>query len=339
MAVTKRGKFYHYAFQFNGVRYREATNATTKIEAQKIEAQAKASIIENRFERKQQKQITFSEFAKTFLEWSRENKKSFHTDENRIKFLLETFGNLTLDKINQFAIERFKRERLQTPTPRQTARKPATVNRDLHLISKILTLAVERGHLEKNPARLVKKLPEHNERYRYLTTEEETRLFETLEDLRFERFRPVVIVALQTGMRRGELLSLTWRDVDFKQKSIRISSENSKTSKTRFVPMNETCYLTLLDLSLSFERENVFGLKTIDKIWQTAIKLAKVEDFHFHDLRHTCATRLSALGADGFMIAEILGHSNLQTTKRYAHVGDERKRRMLENLVPQKRHK
>jgi integrase len=153
-----------------------------------------------------------------------------------------------------------------------TDRKSATVNRELQLLSKILTLATERGHIQKNVCRSVRKLPENNERHRYLTTEEEAKLFDALADERFDRLRPVVTVALQTGMRKGELLKLEWRVVDFNLKSIRVRKENNKTGRERFVPMSETCFLTLFELSLDRKHKKVFGLSCINRAWYAALK-------------------------------------------------------------------
>jgi integrase len=334
MTVRKRGAHWHYDFQIEGVRYRNAIpEAKTKADATAAETKERAKVLEGRFE-KRIKPPLLKEFWKEYLIWAKENKRSWRDDEKRSKVLLDKFGKLPLNGITQFAIEQFKRERLKTKTNRDNDRKPATVNRELQLLSKILTLAMERGHTSKNVCRSVKKLPENNERHRYLTTEEEAKLFEVLQDERFDRLRPVVTVALQTGMRKGELLKLEWRDIDFHLKSIRVRKENNKTGRERFVPMSETCFLILSDLSIDRKHKKVFGLLCINRAWYAALKEAGLRDFHFHDLRHTTATRLAAAGADGFVIAEILGHSNLQTTKRYAHAGDERKRTLLEKLKP-----
>lgn len=334
MTVRRRGAHWHYDFQIEGVRYRNAIpDAKTKSDATIAEIKERARILEGRYE-KRKKAPTLKEFWKEYLIWAKENKRSWRDDEKRSKVLLDKFGKLPLNGITQFAIEQFKRERLKTKTNRDNDRKPATVNRELQLLSKILTLAIERGHIQKNVCRSVRKLAENNERYRYLTTEEEAKLFDVLNDERFDRLRPVVAVALQTGMRKGELLSLEWRDVDFSQKTIRVRAAKTKTGVGRFVPISETAFLCLLELSLDKQSDSVFNVRCVNRAWYKALQLAELKDFHFHDLRHTTATRLAAAGADGFLIAEILGHSNLQTTKRYAHAGDERKRNLLEKLKP-----
>jgi integrase len=144
--------------------------------------------------------------------------------------------------------------------------------------------------------------------------------------------REIIIVALNTGMRRGEILSLRWSQVDFMRDLIFVTQ--TKSGKDRVIPMNEAVRNALL--SLSREGERVFQVDWIKKAWMGALKEAKIEDFTFHDLRHTAATRLADAGADAFTIASILGHSTIQMSARYTH-DTERKRRAIEAISTEKK--
>lgn len=333
MTVRKRGAHWHYDFRIDGKRYRGAIKkAKNKSDALTEEAKERAKILEGDFE-KRQKPPTFAKFVETYIEWAKTNKRSWRQDESRAKCLIEFFGRLGLNQIKRFNIEQFKKKRLATETKRGD-RSNATVNRELQLLSSILSLAIEDNYISSNPCRQVKKLEEDNDRTRFLTTEEEERLFDVLSDARFDRLRPVVIIALQTGIRRGALLRLEWNGLDFKQKLIRVRKKLSKTGKEYFVPMSETAFLVLQDLQIEYgaRRSTVFGVKCIRRAWEKAVAKAKLDNFNFHDLRHTVGTRLDENGESQFVIKEILGHARIETTARYVHASDERKRGAVEKL-------
>lgn len=333
MTVRKRGAHWHYDFQIEGVRYRAAIpSARNKSDAETEETKKRAEVLEGRFE-KPKKVPTLNEFAKIYSDWARGNKASWKSDETHLKTLKAKFGKLQLNQITRFAIEKLKSELQQTTTRRRTVYAPSSVNRLLHTLSKLMTLAHEDELIKTNPVRLVKKLPEDNERTRYLTTEEETKLLEVLDDEEFDQIRPIVLIALNTGIRLGGLLKLEWRDVNFTSKTICV--RHNKKGKKYFVEMNETSFLVLLDLQVSrTSGKTVFGRKCIRRAWKKACDLAGLENFNFHDLRHTVGTKLDEAGASANVIKEILGHARLETTRHYVHASDERKRAFLEKIKP-----
>jgi integrase len=120
-----------------------------------------------------------------------------------------------------------------------------------------------------------------------LTTGQEAKLLEALADERFDRLYPVVTVALQTGMRKGELLKLEWRDVDFNLKSIRVRKENNKTGRERFVPMSETCFLVLFVLSLDrkHKRYSVFRALIAPGMQHSKSPVSRISTFTISDTR------------------------------------------------------
>lgn len=272
------------------------------------------------------------------MPWARFNKKTFRDDELNSKVICEFFKSMTFNQISPLLVEKFKKQRRDSITRYGRQRRPASVNREIATLSRIFSLAVENGLLETNPCRKVKKLTENNERKRYLSVEEEERLMNVLTGKRVH-LKPLITLAIHTGMRRGELLNLKWENVDFARGIIHVT--HTKTNKDRDIPMNSVVMQVLLELqSQTKQQEFVFNnsktgvnLTDVKKGFQAACKEAGIVDFKFHDLRHTAGTRLADAGADAFAIAEILGHGSLQMTKRYTHATDERKREALEALT------
>jgi integrase len=222
---------------------------------------------------------------------------------------------------------------LNIPTKQGCKRNPATVNRHLSVLSKIFSLAVDAELADGNPCHRVKKFRLNNQRVRVLSAEEETKLYSALGDN--ELVKSIVTVALHTGLRRGEIFNLKWLDADFGRGLIQI--RESKSDKKRVVPMNATVRMMLA--SLKRKSEFIFPspktggrLDNIKKSFRRAVLMAELEDFRFHDLRHTAATRMADSGTDAFTLARILGHSDIRMTARYTHATDSALRRAVENL-------
>jgi integrase len=220
---------------------------------------------------------------------------------------------------------------------RGTKQSPASVNRKLELLSRILSMAVDYGMIPSNPCQRVRKFRLNNRRERYLSVEEEGRLMKVLVGRR-SHLRPIVILALNTGMRRGEILNLEWWQVDFSTNRLIVTK--TKSGKPRHIPMNQIVRETLLELKetsngrLVFESKKNPGHPILDpkKGFKAALKDAKIDNFRFHDLRHTAGTRLAEAGADAFTIKDILGHASIQTSAIYVHATDQGNRRALTAL-------
>jgi integrase len=246
---------------------------------------------------------------------------------------VETFKGKTLRQITPPVIESFKQKFLATPTKFGRKRSKTSVNYHLSILSKIFSLAVDADLIESNPSFKVKKLKNNNERERVLSDDEESRLFDSLGENYL--VKNIVTVALHTGMRRGEIFNLRWFDVDFKRELIQV--RESKSGKKRLVPMN----VTIKGLLSGVERisEYVFAspktngkLTDIKHSFVSALRKAEIEDFCFHDLRHTAASRMADAGADAFTLMKILGHSDIRMTTRYTHATDKAIRRAVTNL-------
>ena len=301
--------------------------ARTQAQAERAENKRREEIYEGKYNPVKK---LFSEFVdETFLPWSMANKRSYREDEMRCVPLKDFFGEKHLRDIKPMMIERFKRERLATPTmhdkpERPKPRSPASVNRDLACLSKILSMAFDNELIDSNPMRRVRLLKENGSRERFITVDEEVKLFAKLTGRR-DHIRSVVTVALNTGMRRGEILDLQWEHVNFIARTIFIA--RSKTGKTRTIPMNDIVFEELKTLKQDAgTRDFVFSVSktgvNIDSIktgWRNACAAAGLVDLRFHDTRHTFATRLRANGVHEWDIRDLLGHTTTRMTSVYTH--------------------
>lgn len=252
-----------------------------------------------------------------------------------IEQLKETFGNLPLRRFNTMLIEQFQSDRLQKGKERELkpgykpiqtkGNKPATVNRFLATISHMFTKAVEWDMVEEEilkRIRKVKMLPENNKRLRYLSKEECQALINSCDP----HLRPIVISALNTGCRKGEILSMEWeKHVDLRHGFITL--DKTKNSDRREVPINDTLRATLQSTTRRLDVPFVFfdpatgsRYKDVKRSFQSALKKAGIKDFKFHDLRHTFASQLVMAGVDITTVKELLGHKDIKMTLRYAHL-------------------
>lgn len=222
-------------------------------------------------------------------------------------------------------------------TPRY--RGPASVVRYLAVLSHAFTVAVkEWGWVENNPVLKVTKPTEPRGRVRFLSDQERDALLTACRDSSNPWLHTAVVVALSTGMRKGELMGLTYQDVDLQ--AGRIVLQETKNGERRVVPLAGPALALLkahakvrrIDTDLLFpgHRDNApIDLRTP---WETALKRAGIEDFRWHDLRHSTASYLAMNGASLAEIAEVLGHKTLAMVKRYAHLSEAHTARVVERM-------
>jgi integrase len=221
----------------------------------------------------------------------------------------------------------------------QRARSLSAVNRELELLRTIFNYAEHNDWIVKSPFRrgasLISKASERR-RERVLTLEEETRLLDACTGKRLH-LKPLIITALDTGMRRGELLKLVWPDVDFGLDLIRVRATNTKTERPRTVGMTPRVREALLALRQDAPIEYtgiVFGIKdTIKNGFSSAVETAQIEDFRFHDCRHTAITRMIQAGIPATETMKISGHSQFVTFARYVNINEQAARSGAERLA------
>jgi integrase len=252
--------------------------------------------------------------------------RSERTARLRIAVLVEYFGEMPIDRITPATpVERFKLERLNTRTRNKTERQIASVNRELEQLRAILRYARNEGLItaspfERSSSPLISKADE-TKRTRVLSREEEIRLLKACETPERDHLIPLIIFAVDTGMRKGEMLSLTWADVNFKARSITVRATTTKTLQSRVVPISRRllAYLRPM-LSRAGNSPNtipVFTLRKWQNGWVSACRDAKIDGLRWHDLRATFITRCVERGVPVELVAKISGHQDVATL--YAH--------------------
>jgi integrase len=338
---TDRGQWF-YDFHYRGKRYRKITGLT-KVDTLEAAENLLGELRKKRFgvqEPEEQKPVLFEDFAETFMErYSKPNKRSWRGDENSLLNLKPFFRNRYLSSIGAEMAESYKAQRLamskKTTAQGKPKRKisPATVNRELALLKTIFSKAVEWGRIPVNPLARVKKFREDNIKERILTPEETGWLIEAAN----ARLRPILTIALNTGMRRNEVLSLRWQDVNFAGNYIQIEPANAKSGKGRKVPMNELVVAALRALPkrhalVFYNPDTKTSIQDIKGSFKTACRRAGIKGVRLHDLRHTAAWRMVEAGVDIVTVSKILGHASIQMTMRYCHPTPENMRRAVDKL-------
>ncbi|QQS53509.1 MAG: site-specific integrase [Candidatus Competibacteraceae bacterium] len=231
------------------------------------------------------------------------------------------------------------RDRLAAGFPGDTPRSPATVVRYLAALSHCLTIGVkEYRWLDDSPMRKVTKPREPRGRVRFLSDEERAALLSACEASPNPYLFPVVVLALSTGMRAGEIMALEWRDVDLQRGWLTL--RETKNGERRGVPLAGKALELLkqhgkvrrLDTPLLFPGNNPGKPVDLRAPWLAALKRAGIEDFRFHDLRHSAASYLAMNGASLNEIAAVLGHKTLSMVQRYAHLSESHKSGVVERM-------
>lgn len=281
--------------------------------------------------------------------------RSLATPKGFLETLRAHFGKRQLLSITYGDIRKFRDARLKAPTRSDIARHErelkddpkaelrstrtvTSVNRELALLRRIFNVAQREGWMRRNPMHggdsLICVAAEHK-RERIITLDEETRLLDACTGKR-EHLRPVIIAALETGMRKGELLKLKWSDVNFDTRIINVRAFNTKTMRAREVAMSARLKSELERLWQKSPRDSdalVFGISDdVKKSFDSARRAAGLSDVRFHDLRHTHATRLVAAHIPLPEVGRALGHTQANTTYRYVNANIESARRVADAL-------
>ena len=242
------------------------------------------------------------------------SKHAHSRDGYTKKPLLDFFGGMMLSQITTPLVADYQDERLEEV-------KEATVYQELSLLRRMFNVARKRWKwVRENPVSdgdLSFSVGSRNARDRWLTVEEEHTLLQEATNPAW--LRPLLITALHTGMRRGEILALTWKDVDFPKRLVRV--ERSKNGEKRSIPLSQTLRDALMGIKVRDISGKVFpvAVRSLRVAFAEALEKAEITNFHFHDLRHTVATRLVQNGVDLYRVQKLLGHKNIAMTQRYAH--------------------
>ena len=217
---------------------------------------------------------------------------------------------------------------------------PATLNRYQAALSALLTWAIKSRRAPRgwaNPCLRLGMRTENNERVRFLSDDERTRLLEACRASTWPRLYLMVLMALTTGARRGELEGMRWRDIDFERAEARVAlTKNGEPKVHVLLPavLGELRRHVGAPSALLFASSRRPG-QAFNSVpaWHRALKAAKVRDFRFHDLRHSCASYLAQNGASLLEIADVLGHKQLTVTKRYSHLTTKHKAALVGRVL------
>ena len=213
----------------------------------------------------------------------------------------------------------------------------ATVNRYKAALSVVFSYAVREYNFSNNPVKNIRSLTEPSGIVRFLSDNERTRLFVACRDSQWSKLYLLVLMAITTGARKGELLNLKFSDIDFVRKTAYVLT--SKNGQPRVLPLTDEV-INELNKFKHQEPRLIFNseLKTnksmcFNKRWKKALSGAEINNFRFHDLRHSCASLLAQSGASLLEIAEVLGHKQIQVTKRYSHLCIDHKSKLINKVM------
>lgn len=255
-------------------------------------------------------------------------------------------GSYSLAAINTAILTSALAKIEQMATPRGGKKSPATMNRYIASLSVIFTYGYKTLEwISHNPIEKIRKYTEPRGRVRYLSDEERDRLLAACQESENPALYPAVMLAITSGARKEEILSLKWADVDLYLPNGAGHGilHNTKNNERRTIGIIEPVLSLLREMEKAKgNSEYVFppqrtdsktGHANINKAWYDALRKADITNFRFHDLRHTAASYLAMNGATMGEIADILGHKTLQMTKRYAHLSDAHKQSVLERVM------
>ncbi len=314
------------------------------------------------------KAATLESFLKeVYKPWVIEHRRSGEATYTRLEKAFEPLLKRSLHELTPFALQQWRSKRKKVDGV-----KNVTLNRDVAALRSALSWAVKHGYLAVHPLIGLDPLAQHDSEaiVRYLSPDEEKSLLKALdereEDMRARRDRfnkwrrehgrstfpdlrklpfadhikPMVLISLNTGVRRGELFGLEWRDIDFDHRVITVRKEIAKSGKARHIPMNSTVRTTLTkwrkqttSTSLVFQGETGGRFDNANKGWGTVLEKAGLKgSFRWHDMRHDFASKLVMRGVDLYVVKELLGHASIVMTEKYAHLAPVQKRAAVEML-------
>ncbi len=271
-------------------------------------------------------------------------KKSAKDQAQQLAWWKSEIGSYALADVTPSLLAECRDKLGREITVRNKPRSPASVVRYIAALSHAFTIAVkEWGWLEDSPMRKVTKPKESRGRVRFLSDDERIRLLKACKESSNPYLYTVVVLALSTGMRQGEIMGLTWDVVDLNQG--RAILHETKNGERRAVAitghalelLKELSKVRRIDSNLLFPSKEITPQKPQKPMdlrapWETAVKKAELEDFKFHDLRHSAASYLAMNGASLAEIAEVLGHKTLQMVKRYAHLSEGHTARVVQSM-------
>ena len=314
-----------------------------KTDAKRWAQQTETAICEGRhFKAIEAKRHTLNQLIDRYLRDVAPALKSAGDRQRQLKWWKEQIGAYTLADITPALIVECRDRLAQGRTFRGDRRSPSTVNRYMAALSHAFTIGMkEWGWIEDNLFRKISTLKEPRGRVRFLDEEERRRLLEACKE-HSRQLYTIVVVAVSTGARKNEIMSLTWNQANVNRGLITL--HDTKNNERRSIPLQghalelvkEMAKIRRLDTDLLFpSHKSPDKPLSINTIWKRIVKKAALNDFRFHDLRHSAASYLAMNGASLAEIAEVLGHKTLQMVKRYSHLSEQHTAKVVARMNKQ----
>lgn len=368
MGVYQKNGRWRFEVMINGQRYhRGIPEATCEKDANKYLTIFKADLLRGKLDLAESiGRKPFSLIADNYIEYANNNLASKGSTIGMAERFKSLWKNKRISEITPELIEKYKKIRLNTVYHTKTTKdgeiekkiSPATINRELGVLSKIFSIAIENKYAKENPVEHVSKLKVPNKLERHLTPEEEDRIIKVCDgDYSFmdisvleqeelkkkykdyhKYLKPIILMAILTAMRKSEILNMKWDCVDFKNRTITIV--DTKNGSMHTIPLSQRFYDILSEMK-SKNPDNIYIFTNPDtntrykcfyRGFTSVLRLADVKNFTFHDTRHTSATRMVAKNIPIPVVQSILNHKKIQTTMRYAHTMQEQQAIALEAL-------
>jgi integrase len=325
LALFKRGNVYWSYIWVDGVRHAKSTGTANRRTAERIDQRFKDELNLARLGMVEPKpEMTFSELAARFL--ADGSPRPYHVD--RLKLLLPYWGKTEIGRITKAGAREYR-------AYRHGAKKnlsDTTVNRDLEALRHMLFWAVDEGMLLVNPLSRVLMVRERRKPRLMLTVMEEDQLLATAAP----HLRSIIIAALDSGMRRGELLTERWEHVDFTRRILYVTHSKTAGGEAREIPLTERLFADLdarrksEGFVFTFDKQPISRIKTA---WKGALRRAKLRSIRFHDLRHAFNTRLLEAGVQQEIRKALMGHSSGEDVNSiYTHIELPAKREAIQKL-------
>lgn len=320
MSLVKRGNVWWDYVWMGGIRHAKSTGTANRRKAETIAKQFREELNDIRQRVPQRNpDVTVGALAARFIA----NGMAKPHALDRLNHLLPFFADIRVCDITPGIVRRYRQERHE-----EKEIKVATVNRDLSVLRRLLYWAVEEGLLAANPLTRLHMERERRTKRPVMSLREERQLLAKAP----EHLRRIIRCALDTGMRRGEILGERWEDVDFDNRILHVTHSKTPEGEARDIPLTNALYEVLLTIRRTqgyvFTYQND-AIKIVKTTWASSLRRAGLRHFRFHDLRHTANTRMMLAGVLQEVRREILGH----TSRRSRDVND----RYTQIELPEKR--
>lgn len=292
-----------------------ATAARTRALAVLADAAAHGTPAAARKAERKAERVTLAQFVATaYRPWACANLRQGKEESRRLLAVWRDLADVPLSDITAWQVERWRASR------RKAGIATATVNRDLALLKSALAHARKWGMLDADPLAAVRQRRVDNARVRYLSPAESQRLRAALSARPYDHIVPAVLLTLNTGLRFGELVALTWADIDLPAKVLTVRAATAKSGRTRHLPLNAEAIAALRAWHDRQPQGRLFPYTTFKRAWATLLREAGITGLRWHDLRHDFASQLVMHGVDLNTVRELLGHADMKMTLRYAHL-------------------